>query len=164
LAYRTGATFYIGETKLEQGKQTWMDFSLSATQPPGNIIQNPDGKLSYLPGGTPDRWQSTGAAPKHVWLSAAAAVQAGTTYHCGAMVLDATAQVTFRFQPAYDKNGQKGPDLVLPLQFGRLSVSGPPESAERTVTLDGRRWSAVVVEVQTPHPLSRVLEQVWVTP
>jgi hypothetical protein len=165
LAYRTGSEPRISEPiMLETGKQTSLDFSLHVTHPAGNIVQNPDGKLTYLPGGAPDRWASTGTGAKHVWLSGAATVQPNTTYHCGAMLLDPTAQVAFRFQQAHEKNGKRGPDLVETMEFGRLSVNGPPESAERTVTLDGRRWRSVVVEVRSPHPLSRVLGQVWVAP
>lgn len=158
LAYRTASQFRISQpVKLEAGKLARLDFALPAVEPAENIVENPDGRISYLQQGIPDRWRSEPSTRPRVWLSAPVAVAAKAVYRCGAVLKDPEAKVSFRFLASRDKDGKTPPAVVCPLETkgGRR--------AELTTTTDALR-STVVVEVQSSRPLAEVIEHVWVVP
>lgn len=159
LAYRTGAQSRLSApVRLDVGRATRLDIALTATDPPGNIVENPDARLAYLPNDVPDRWKR--ASPKgkpSPWVSAAARVKPKATYRCGAVLKDPEAKVSFRFQPRPGKDGNRGSAVVCPLNVdGKLR-------GELTTTLDDRRQS-VVVQVQSSRPLAEAIERVWIVP
>ena len=158
LAYRTASEFRISEpVALEAGKQTRLDFSLPATEPAGNVIQNPGGRLAYLQPGVADRWIATPPAAPTLWLSSSVWVKPQATYRCGAVMKDPTAKISFRFQARPGKDGKSPPATVCPLIMnGNLR-------AELTTTLDAQR-ATVLVQVHTRRPLTEVIESVWVVP
>lgn len=158
LAYRTASLCRtLGPITLEAGKETRLDLILPATEPAGNMIENPDGRMVYLQAGVPDRWKPMPATAPTLWLSSPAWVKPQTTYRCGALLKDPTAKVSFRFQARPDKDGKTPPPVVCPL------VMKDGRQAELTTTLDAQR-STVVVQVQSARALTEVIENVWVVP
>jgi hypothetical protein len=158
LAYRTASRWSIsGPITLAVGKPAHLDFSLAATEPAGNIVENPDGQLPALQPGDVDRWKMMSSKGQSVWLSSPAWVKSQTTYRCGAVVKDPTVKVSIRFDGKRDKDGKMPPATVHPLSFDGK------QRAELTATPDATR-SSVVVEVHTSRPLVEVIENVWVVP
>jgi len=158
LAYRTASQFRISQpVKLEAGNQARLDFALPALEPAGNMVENPDGRMSYLQQGVPDRWKSEPSTRPRVWLSAPAAVAAKATYRCGAVLKDPEAKVSFRFLASRGKDGKTPPAVVCPLE-----TKGGRRAEMKTTTDDLR--SSVVVEVHSSRPLAEVIERVWVVP
>lgn len=157
LAYRTASQFRISEPiALKVGQETRLDIALPETDPPGNIIENPDGRLSYLLPDVPDRWRRASPSGKpSPWISAVALVIPQTTYRCGAALKDPEAKVSFRFESRPGKERQ--PAVVLPLRLdGKLQ-------GELTTRPD-RQHTRLVVQVQSSRPLSEAIEKVWVVP
>ena len=152
LAYRPGARWRVSDpVTLKAGETAEVSLRLAPAEPAGNIIQNPDGRLAYLAGSPPDRWQQTsyqwGTARKpRVWASATAVVAGPATCRCGAVLKDPEAKVRFDF----GKLG--GADLP----------SGQPNPAETRFKVEGR--AAVVVLVETAKPFNQAVERVWVVP
>ena len=73
LAYRTGSQMSLSPpVTLATGKATHLDLTLPPTEPAGNIVENPDARLSYLEKGVPDRWRALTVAERTVWTSPAA--------------------------------------------------------------------------------------------
>ena len=159
LAYRTGSQFRISvPIRLESGKQTRLDIALPATNPPGNILENPDGRLEYLQPGVPDRWQKVSSGSSSTWTAATACVEQITTCRCGAVAKDPAARITFTFKAWPTADGKRLPPRVCPLTLdGKLR-------GELTTTLDTQRWNVVVVQVQSSRPLTEAIENVWVVP
>ncbi len=158
LAYRTGSQYRISEpVSLKAGQTTRLDITLPATSPAGNIVENPDGRLSYLLPDVPDRWRRASPAGKpSPWISAVVSVSPHTSYRCGAVVKDPEAKVSFRFEARPGK-GKRLPALVSTLKFdGKLR-------GELTTTPDAPR-TRLVVQVQSSRPLSEAIEKVWVVP
>lgn len=158
LAYRTGSMSQTSApVKLETGRTARLDISLAPTTPPGNIVQNPDGRLSYLQPGTPDRWKRASPKPNSPWVSSEARVKPAATYCCGAVLKDPAAKVSFRFQTGLNREGKRGPAVVCPLTVD-AKLHG-----ELTTTLDKDRAS-VVIQVHTSRSLAEAIERVWVVP
>ena len=158
LAYRTASRWNISKPiTLAIGKPARLDFSLPATEPAGNIVENPDGQLPSWQPGAVDRWKAVASGGQSVWLSLPAWVKSQTTYRCGAVVKDPTVKVSVRFEGRRDKDGKMPPPTVCPLVFDGS------HRAELTATPDATR-SGVIVEVHSARPLSEVIENVWVVP
>ncbi len=145
LAYRTGSRFHVSEPVLlnENGTST-CDLTLPGAEPAGNIIQNPDGTLSYLTQG-PDRWQRSGTR----WLSSQSGLDNGVSYRCGAVLKDPEATVSFHFA------------RIIGGEPRTLELS--PGGAEQVFVCDESGLS-VIVEVDTALPLTEATERVWVVP
>lgn len=159
LAYRTASQFRISEPiTLKVGQETRLDISLPETDPPGNIVENPDGRLSYLVPGEPDRWRRASPVGKpSPWLSAVAIVNPGTNYRCGAVLKDPQAKVSFRLESRPGKDPNRQPPIVHELKLdGKLQ-------GELTATPDVQHMR-LVVQVQSSRPLSEAIERVWVVP
>lgn len=157
LAYRTASQFRISEPiRLKAGQETRFDIALPETDPAGNIVENPDGRLSYLLPGVPDRWRRASPTGKpSPWLSAVAVVKPQTAYRCGAVLKDPEAKVSFRFECRPGKDRQQ--PVVLPLNLdGKLQ-------GELTTTPDPQHMR-LVVQVQSSRPLSEAIEKVWAVP
>lgn len=149
LAYRTGSQLRISEPiVLKSGKQTRLDFVLPETDPPGNLIENPDGRLAYVKPDIPDRWSKQGNS----WTSnSQILVKRHTTYRCGAILKDPAAKVSFYFYPTPYQRKDKN---IFPLEFnGELR-------AEAMVSPDAK-YCHVVVHVESSRPLTDAIEKVW---
>jgi hypothetical protein len=142
---------------LATGKITQLHFHLSSTQPAGNIVENPDAKLSYLEKGIPDRWRSITVGGRTAWTSTTARVTPKTTYRCGAILKDPKARVKFSFAAA---PGTKGPGTqIVTLEL----PAGQTHPAELRYTADEHRWG-VAAHVQGTKPLAETIERLWVVP
>lgn len=165
LVYRTGSRLReAGLVTLRAGEEARLDVGLEATEPAGNILENPDGRLSYLEKGAPDRWRVVPAAAGEkpaagvrTWASAAARVEPGRTYRVGAVLADPEATVTFLFQPRPGTKGAKAEPVRVTLLAGQAR---PPEVR---LTADKTR-AAVEVRVTSPKPLVEAIERVWIVP
>lgn len=159
LAYRTASQFRISKpVEVAVGKEARVDFELPATEPAGNIIENPDATLSYLPGGLPDRWKGTPTNAPTAWTSTTARVAKKTTYRCGAVVGDPSVKVSFVFAGPSGDAGKKIAPVVCPLD--EFDCNG---RSEITVTTDEKRATVSVV-VKTKLPLAKAIKEVWVQP
>jgi len=149
LAYRTGSQWAVsGPVTLEAGRTATMDVTLAPSDPPGNIIQNPDGRLAYL-SDVPDRWQRSGDSR---WVSCLSGVDPKTTYRCGADLKDPAAKVSFRFSRIVG-----GEPKVVELPTGAASRQ------ESTFVCEETGFS-VTVTVETALPLRDAVANVWVVP
>lgn len=159
LAYRTASQFRISEPiRLKVGQETRLDIALPETDPAGNIVENPDGRLSYLLPDVPDRWRRVSSQGKpSLWLSAVATVKPQTAYRCGAVLKDPEAKVSFRFESRPGKDPKRYPPVVCPLKFeGKLQ-------GEVTCSPDAEH-TRLVVQVHSVRPLSEAIEKVWAVP
>jgi hypothetical protein len=154
LAYRTGSQFRVSEPiDLKAGKPARLDIALSETDPPGNLVQNPDGRLSYVNPDIPDRWRKYG---DNGWDTEDIPVNAKqySTYRCGAILKDPAAHVVVWFNTPPEIRHEH---IKLPLEFnGKLR-------AEATVHLDAKYGAAVII-VHSSHPLTDTIEKVWLLP
>ena len=153
LAYRTGSKSRVSKPiVLESGKPARLDIALPETDPPGNLVQNPDGRLSYVNPHIPDRWHKYG---DHGWVTEEISMNAKqySTYRYGAILKDPAARVTIYFETALPRHDT----MKLPLEFnGKLRT-------EVTISLDPM-YCAVVITVQSSHPLTDAIEKVWLVP
>jgi hypothetical protein len=154
LAYRTGSRFRVSEPiVLESGKPARLAIALPETDPPGNLVQNPDGRLSYVNPDIPDRWRKYGDSG---WYTEDVRVNAKqySTYRCGAVLKDPAAMVVVWFNTPPEIPHEH---IKLPLEFnGKLR-------AEATVHLDAKYGSAVII-VHSHRPLTDAIEKVWLVP
>jgi hypothetical protein len=153
LAYRTGSLSRVSDPiTLESGKPARLDIALAETDPPGNLVQNPDGRLSYVNPDIPDRWHKYGDSG---WNAEYIPVNAKqySTYRCGAILKDPAATVTIFFNIARPRHDTK----ILRLEFnGKLRT-------EVTTSLDAKYSEALII-VHSPHPLTDAIEKVWLVP
>jgi len=158
LAYRTGSQMTLSPpVTLTTGEATHLDLALVPTEPAGNIVENPDAKLSYLEKGVPDRWRALTVGGRTTWTSTTARVTPKVTYRCGAILQDPKARVRFSFSVAPGKKGSGISIVTLNLPTGQT------RPAELRYTADEHR-AGVSVHVQTTKPLSESIERVWVVP
>jgi hypothetical protein len=158
LAYRTGSQSSISEVlTLEAGKPARLNLTLKATDPVGNVIENPDGRLAYLLPDVPDRWRAVAAGDESQWISAAAWVKPEGAYRVGAVLKDPQAEVSFHFTARPGQDGKTPAAMICELVFDGSS------RAEQTLALDSQR-STVVVQVRSSRPLAEAIEKVWVVP
>jgi hypothetical protein len=153
LAYRTGSQSRIAAPiTLESGKPARLDIALSETDPPGNLVQNPDGRLSYVNLNIPDRWRKYG---DHGWVTEEISMNAKqySTYRYGAILKDPTAKVTIYFETALPRHDT----MKRPLEFNGK------RRTEETISLDPM-YCAVVITVQSSHLLTDAIEKVWLVP
>jgi hypothetical protein len=154
LAYRTGSLSRVSEPiELESGEPARLDIVLPETDPPGNLVQNPDGRLSYVNPDIPDRWRKYGDSG---WNTEDIPVNAKqySTYRCGAILKDPAAKVVvwFNTPPGIHRD-----HIKLPLEFnGKLR-------AEATVHL-GDKYDAAIIIVHSSRPLTDAIEKVWLVP
>lgn len=158
LAYRTGSQRTLSaHVTLTTGDTKRLDLTLVPTEPAGNIVENPDARLSYLEKDVPDRWRAVTVGKSTAWTSTTARVKPKVTYRCGAVLKDPKARVKFSFSPA---PGKKGGGISI------VTLSLPPgetNPAEVRYTADAVRFS-VSVHVQTTKPLAEAIQRVWVVP
>lgn len=155
--YRTAAqprvyedvTLTVGETKI-------LDITLAPTNPAGNIVENPDGRFSYLQPNQPDRWRQTKGETGPAWTSQRVRLLEGHEYRCGAVLRDPEARVRFLFRevPSF-KAIESVPDQVV--------TGGQEGLGEFTVKIDVKR-AAVTLVVESAKPLTEAIERVWVVP
>lgn len=155
LAYRTASQFRVSEPiTLKSGAQARLDILLPETDPPGNLVENPDGRLAYLKPDDPDRWSKK----DNTWRSSQIVLQPHTTYRCGAVLKDPAARVSFYFyttsQTYYPQSSDK--NKISLKSNGKLC-------AETTVSLDSQRRFAFVY-VESSRPLTDAIEKVWLVP
>lgn len=190
LAYRTGSQMSISQpVTLEAGKIVTLDFQLPATDPAGNIVENPEAKLCVLEKDKPDRWQARSSGGRTIWTSTPAPVVAGALYRCGAVLKDPKARVSFIFRAKADLREAKSASgitnladwLRLPREVreGKGDWTWVPRGDPVSLTLAAGKTrpreqcfpvaepytGGVVVEVETDKPsLADAIERVWVVP
>lgn len=166
LAYRTGARWAVSEpVTLEVGKMAAVRLALQPTDPPGNLVQNPDGTLAYLPKMIPDRWAQglrvEGKAFKtRTWSSAKVPIPAGATYRCGAVLKDPSVQVRFWFYKPPATPTKTKPTLANyePLDL----ATGQAKPAE--VTYKAEKGTVAIVTIESDKPWTDVVDHVWIVP
>jgi len=190
LAYRTGSQMALSApVRVEVGKSAKVDLHLAPTDPPRNMVYNPDATLRTLVKDRPDRWEARSVGKQALWTSAIVPVVAGKIYRCGVVRRDPNAQVRFVFRTGADlrdvqdaagissladwfrlppeiRRGQgdyalvpKGDPVVFSLPVGHV------EPKEICFPVSPPYTAGVVVEVQTEKPsLPEAIQQVWIVP
>jgi hypothetical protein len=162
LACRPGARWAVSDpVALAAGKTAKVKLVLPPTEPPGNVVMNPDGRLRYLSPDPPDRWQQATApdrtvVPGRAWVSAGVKAAGPVTYVCGAALKDPSVRVRFWFIRSPAPGAKQGP-----MEHADLAV-GSARPAEVRYALDGT--ARCVVTVESDKPLADVIERVWVVP
>ena len=156
--YRPGALPAKMTVTLAEGESKEIEITLSPTDPPQNLVYNPDFTLHTLPVETPDRWTVTTHGDNKVWTSATIVVKPGTIYRCGAILKSSNATVTFIAQPA-----QKPGKSPAPTQVTINSAQPGPKQSEVELTADADH-STMVVQISGPDDAPHLVEKVWVVP
>lgn len=168
LAYRTGSQMAISEpVTLEVGKVVKLDFRLTATEPMGNIVENPDARLCTLQPDKPDRWEKKVVNGRTIWTSTPAPVVAETLYRCGAVLKDRKARVSFVFLAKAELREEKGNYKWVwkadPVRLTLMQDQTHPR--EECYLATEPHTGGVVVEVETDKPsLTDAIERVWIVP
>lgn len=156
--YRPGALPGKASVTLADGEAKQIEIPLLPSDPPQNLVYNPDFTLRTLPIETPDRWTVTTNGPNKVWTSATMVIKPGTTYRCGAALKSSNATVTFIAQPA-----QKPGKTVAPVRVSINGAQTDQKHYEVELTAD-EDHSTLVVQISGTDDAPNLIEKVWVIP
>jgi len=153
-AWKLGARWAISEpVSLRAGETAVVDISLPATDPPNNLLRNPDATLHYLSPDAPEYWsRGSGYGGLHGFpVSAVFTLPRNSSFRLGAALTDRTASVLFRFWEAWHSPLSE----ILRLTDSDLQAGG-------VMFRTGDRGVHGVVIVETQRPLKEALDKVWV--
>ena len=156
--YRPGALPSRASVSLADGETKEIEIALRPTDPPQNLVYNPDFTLHTLPVDTPDRWTVTTRGNDKIWTSAAMIIKPGTTYRCGAVLKSSNVTVTFIAQPT-----QKLGKSVAPVQVSINGAQAGQKPGEVELTAD-EEHPTMVVQISGPEDAPDLVEKVWVVP
>ena len=164
LAYRPGSCWSVSApVTLADGNVAKVRLALAPTDPPGNLVMNPDAGLAYLSSGWPDRWLRRSAPDKkvvtaRVWTSAKVKAEPQIAYRCGAILKDTKARVRFWFTGKDPADPAKKAMLVQHVDL----AEGEERPAE--VKFTPLAASQALVTVEPDEPLAGLIERVWMVP
>ncbi len=153
--YRIGAQPAILPMELRDGEVTQVTIELIPSDPPGNLVYNPDGKIRVLVPDLPDRWSLSASEKAKLWSSAVVPLKAGEKYRCGAVIKAPGTRVSL--QISQGKGSQ--PRRVLVGQ----KVSHGDESQSEIEFIAEPNDTTLSVQVETGGDLSEAIDKVWVT-
>jgi hypothetical protein len=148
LVVRTGAKWVVSEpVKLASGKAASVRVALPACDPPGNLVQNPDGRLCYLVPGVPDRWRQTTTVDKvtlktRAWATGRMNLTPGR-YRAAVVLKDPAATLRVCFA---DGKSQAAPPTTT-------------QPAELRFSVEKATWAALAIE--TSKPWAQAIERAW---
>ncbi|MCS7305350.1 MAG: carboxypeptidase regulatory-like domain-containing protein [Thermoguttaceae bacterium] len=148
VVYRVGSQPATAKVQLQPGKTARLEFHLQSTEPAGNLVYNPDGRLHLLPNATPDRWTKQG----NTYSSAPITLRRRMSYLCGAVRKDPQAKIFFHM-PGVQQGGQPTPQPIrkeLPADGSQLELASDPDHM------------TMIVQVESTKPLTEAIEKVWV--
>ena len=152
LAYRPGAQAQVLEVSLTPGKPAELHFHLAPTDPPGNLVCNPDFRLETLKAGQPDRWTKSGV---DAWVGTTIALRPGKRYRLGAVFRQAGAAVEFLAPP-----GKRAGDQDAPLQ--RIVLTQREGNAAEAIFEAQPGYPQLTVKIVTKDAPREAVERVWV--
>lgn len=154
--YRLSAQVFTSDPiTVKEKTPTKIICDLKASNPAGNLIENPDGALAYVRPGTPDCWY-TGFwfFPKDKWVSGQIVIQPKRWYRMGALLKDPDVKVELIFvEKGAAYNTRKGNPLVTVLKHG-----------ETTRAFMTDQYSHACVEIFSDKPFAEVVEKIWLVP
>lgn len=154
LVYRIGALPEIVPVTLRENEKTTITVQLAPTEPAGNLVYNPDGKLRTLIPDLPDRWSVASAEKSKIWSSAVIPLKEGQRYQCGAIIKSPGTRVSLLV--AGERRNQ-----VKRVIVGYKS-SGESESRyEQEITAEPGDTS-LSIQIETAGDLSDAVDKVWV--
>lgn len=101
VAYKIGTKLAISDPiKVENRKITNININLPPSEPPMNLIYNPDFKLFYIWENIPDRWfKKIGwQYPSSFLTSSIVTLPKQTSFKCGAILKDTKTKIKFEFR------------------------------------------------------------------
>ncbi|GAB6184893.1 hypothetical protein [Thermopirellula anaerolimosa] len=153
LAYRPGAQAQVLEAVLKQGESVELHFQLPPTDPPGNLVYNPDFRLESLQPGQPGRWTKSGV---DAWASATIALQPGKRYRLGAIFKKPEASVEFLAPPGKRPGEQNTPAVQ------RVVLTPKDGNSAETVFEAPPGYPQLTVRILTKDLPGAAVERVWV--
>lgn len=150
LVYRIAGKPWTSTVELKASQPVKLDVELAPTDPPGNLVYNPDGQLRILDAKMPERWSVTAAGARKVWTSTVIPLRGGQHYQCGVDLKDADARVRFVRPPT--RNDQVGRVVFLATGAGRHVGEFIAERGDATL----------LVQIETVRDLTDAIENVWV--
>ncbi|MCS7237671.1 MAG: hypothetical protein NZ899_05295 [Thermoguttaceae bacterium] len=161
VAYRPGALLAEKEVTLGPGNLTKIDLELSSTDPPGNLVYNPDFCLSTLGVDEPDRWMATPQRVGRVWQSAVVMLRPGKRYQLGVSVNEKEGvRVSFLLTtvPAGKPRSEgKTEQIVLWPAEGKQS----PEPVEIAIA-EGTGSASLTGQIITNLKPAQAVNNIWV--
>ncbi|MGQ9820345.1 MAG: hypothetical protein ACUVQK_00660 [Thermogutta sp.] len=152
LAYRPGAQAQVLETSLAFGEPAQLHFHLAPTDPPGNLVYNPDFSLETLKAGQPDRWTKSGV---DAWVGTTIALRPGKRYRIGAVFRQVDATVEFLAPPGKRAGEQDAPLL-------RIVLTPRDGKAAEAVFEAQPGYPQLTVKIVTKDVPGEAVERVWV--
>lgn len=151
LVYRTAAQpWYSEPVTLKTGETTTVPVTLPATDPAGNLVENPDGRLSYLKADEPDRWRPVGGAKPAAWGNMPVVLTKGHSFRCGATLRDPQARAKLWVFVGTSRT-----------EHALQDADGKPLECQVTADQGGMTCQIVV---ETTGALPAALEKAWVVP
>jgi len=126
--------------------------TLPPTDPPGNLVRNPDFKLSWVTNGVPDHWRAiTGQKDLKGWWSDSIRITSNLVYRVGVAGAGPGVKVGVWWRPGPNERG------------GSTNVIWSPETAERELQPMTTATYAQMLVV-TDKPLANAVRRVWLVP
>lgn len=150
LAYRVGSLAQKIQVTLQAGQTSKVEIRLAPTEPPGNLVYNPDGALQVLSMTSPDRWTHQ----RNTYASAPIPLKRGINYRCGGVRKDPKAVVVF-LMPGTPQSGKPTPPPIRK----ELPLDGKSNEIELWADRD---HTSLVIQVHSERPFTEAVEKIWV--
>lgn len=159
--YRPGALPAETELTLRPDDVTVVEIALAPTDPPGNLVYNPDFRLSTLGLDEPDRWTATAQRVGRLWQSATIGLRPGKRYQLGTKLNHADG-VRVGFLLTTLAAGRPRPEAKTEyIPLWPAEGKSTPQPVE--IAIDEKIGSASVVgQVITELPPQQAVDKIWV--
>ncbi|MGQ9505751.1 MAG: hypothetical protein ACUVQG_13075 [Thermogutta sp.] len=154
VVYRIGALPKTVPVTLVDGEVVNVAIQLDPTEPVGNLVYNPDGKLRTLIPDLPDRWALTASGKNRVWTSSAIPLNKGQKYRCGIVAKSRGTRVSIVVS---EGRGNQTKGKVL----GEKIFSDTQSDYELEFIADSSDGS-LSIQIETAGDLSDAVDKVWV--
>lgn len=152
--YRIGAMPVTVSVELRENEATSMAIELAPTEPAGNLVYNPDGRIRVLASDLPDRWGQSSSGKNKVWSSAVIPLKVGQKYQCGVVIKSLGTKVSLLVSKEHGNQARR-------VTLGE-KTSAESESRYVTNIVAEPGDTNLSVQVETNGDLSDAIEKVWV--
>lgn len=168
LAYRVGSGLVISESKnLSTTASASVEIVLPPSRTPGNLVYNPELKLSSYQPQQPDRWMELAplADGRRVLMNAPVPVEGGKSYRIGAKLRDPAARVVFHLLPRSGKAAIQDCSRTMKIDPGfPVTAAFTGEGGETTAKAESPGVNFILVVIETPKAATEAVEDLWVVP
>lgn len=165
LAYKVGSTLTLSEPfELTKGGEFQKDFTLEATNPPGNLVWNPTFQLKLLHEGTPDRWlEMEPINGRHCHVSAPVTLPPDTAVRFGVECHDPATQATLIVFDATVKGLLWKSVIRAGTISEKLGVRHDAKPGGQSITGTANGGYAII-QIVSEKPLFEAVKNVWIHP